>query len=197
PVADSAADAPPLVLQPPAPGLRERLWHSHASADGARFAARHGNGLLLGTAVHDPRTVQRPLADAYLDAWRERTAPDAHAAAPRIGVVRAVFPARDRRTALAELAPDVVRHIPWLAATGHPDVTSPDEIVRLLNVHLGHPDDVIESLHGDPALLPFADYFLPVVHAESSSLDDALRRLRTIAETIAPALGWQPARAAA
>ncbi|MBJ9749479.1 LLM class flavin-dependent oxidoreductase [Burkholderia cepacia] len=191
----AADDAPPLVLQPAAPGVRERLWHSHASPDGARFAARHGNGLLLGTAVHDPRTVQLPLAHAYLDAWRERA--NADAARPRIGVVRAVFPARDRRTALAALAPDVVRHIPWLAASGHPDVTGPEQIVRLLNVHYGHSDDVIESLRGDPALFPFADYFLPVVQSESSSLDDALARLRTLAETIAPALGWQPAQAAA
>ncbi|AYQ43864.1 LLM class flavin-dependent oxidoreductase [Burkholderia lata] len=193
PIAPVAADAPPLALQPPAPGLRARLWHSHASADGARFAARHANGLLLGTAVHDPRTVQRPLAQAYLDAWRTH----GHAAAPRIGVVRAVFPARDRQTALAELAPDVVRHGPWLAANGHPGVTEPAEIVRLLNVHHGHPDDIIERLHGDPALFPFADYFLPVVQSESTTLDDALRRLRIVAETIAPALGWRPARAAA
>ncbi|HDR9504611.1 TPA: LLM class flavin-dependent oxidoreductase [Burkholderia cepacia] len=191
----AAADAPPLVLQPAAPGVRARLWHSHASPEGARFAARHGNGLLLGTAVHDPRTVQLPLAHAYLDAWCEHA--HAGAPAPRIGVVRAVFPARDRRTALAALAPDVVRHVPWLAASGHPDVTDPEQIVRLLNVHYGHPDDVIESLRGDPALFPFADYFLPVVQSESASLDDALARLRTLAETIAPALGWRPAHAPA
>ncbi|MBN3784689.1 LLM class flavin-dependent oxidoreductase [Burkholderia sp. Ac-20345] len=195
PLARSAADASPLVLQPAAPGVRTRLWHSHASPDGARFAARHGNGLLLGTAVHDPRTVQLPLAHAYLDAWRERARADA--AAPRIGVVRAVFPARDRRAALAALAPDVVRHVPWLAASGHPDVTDPEQIVRLLNVHYGHPDDVVESLRGDPALFPFVDYFLPVVQSESTSLDDALARLRALAETIAPALGWRPAHAAA
>ncbi|WP_107310034.1 LLM class flavin-dependent oxidoreductase [Burkholderia metallica] len=195
PVTHGAADAPPLILQPAAPGVRARLWHSHASADGARFAARHGNGLLLGTAVHDPRAVQLPLARAYLDAWRERAHPDAPA--PRIGVVRAVFPARDRRAALTDLAPDIVRHIPWLAASGHPDVTDPERIARLLNVHYGHPDEVIESLLGDPALFPFADYFLPVVQSESTSLDDALARLRTLAETIAPALGWQPAHAAA
>ncbi|MDN7805690.1 hypothetical protein QZM87_28520 [Burkholderia gladioli] len=52
----------PLRLQPPSAGLRERLWHSHSSPEGARLAAAHGNGLLLGTAMHDPRGVQLPLA---------------------------------------------------------------------------------------------------------------------------------------
>ncbi|MFM0740192.1 LLM class flavin-dependent oxidoreductase [Paraburkholderia xenovorans] len=198
PLGSTAEGAPPLTLQPPAPGLRTRLWHSHSTAPGARLAAHHGNGLLLGTAVHDPRTVQLPLANAYLDAWHSRAAANTNTGtstdAPRIGVVRAVFPAADRRTALAELAPDVVRHIPWLAATGHTGVTEPEQILRLLNVHHGHPEEVIASLRDDPALFPFASYFLPVVQSESSTLDDTLRRLRTIAETIAPALGWRPAR---
>ncbi|MEK6418393.1 MAG: LLM class flavin-dependent oxidoreductase [Burkholderia gladioli] len=196
-LADGAgdADAAALLLQPPAAGLRERLWHSHSSAEGARLAAAHGNGLLLGTAVHDPREVQLPLARAYLAAWRERA--DASGRAPRLGVVRAVFPAADRRTAQAELADDVLRHIPWLAATGHPGVTEPANILRLLNVHHGHPDEVIESLRADPALFPFASYFLPVVQSERSSLDQSLRRLRTLAEIIAPALGWRPAPYAA
>ncbi|KGC16877.1 luciferase-like monooxygenase family protein [Burkholderia gladioli] len=185
------AQAAPLPLQPPAAGLRERLWHSHSSPEGARLAAAHGNGLLLGRAVHDPRGVQLPLAQAYLAAWRERA--DAASRAPRLGVVRAVFPAANRRTALAELADDVLRLIPWLAATGHPGVTKPAAILRLLNVHHGHPDEVIESQRADPALFPVASYFLPAVQSERSSLDQSPRRLPTPAETIAPALDWRPA----
>ncbi|CAM2153866.1 LLM class flavin-dependent oxidoreductase [Paraburkholderia tropica] len=185
---DSAAAAT-LRLQPAAPGLRERLWHSHSSADGARLAAQHGNGLLLGTAVHDPRTVQLPLARAYLDAWREHASPGT----PRLGIVRAVFPAADRRTARDALAPDVVRHGPWLATVGHPGVSDPEQILRLLNVHYGPPEEIVDSLLADPALFPFASYFLPVVQSESSTLDEAIERLRILAEIIAPALGWSPA----
>ncbi|WP_244115991.1 hypothetical protein [Burkholderia gladioli] len=108
-----------------------------------------------------------------------------------------MFPAADRRTAPAELAADVLRHIPWLAATDHPGVTEPAAILRLLNTHHGHPDEVIESLRADPALFAFASYFLPVVQSDLSSLDQPLRRLRTLAETIAPALGRRPASRAA
>ncbi|WP_321905585.1 LLM class flavin-dependent oxidoreductase [Paraburkholderia tropica] len=202
PTTDAADDAP-LRLQPAAPELRQRLWHSHSTVDGARLAAQHGNGLLLGTAVHDPRTVQLPLARAYLDAWREHAAADspAHAGAraggPRLGIVRAVFPAADRRAALDALAPDVVRHGPWLATVGHPGVSDPEQILRLLNVHYGPPDDIVDSLRADPALFPFASYFLPVVQSESSTLDEAIDRLRILAEIIAPALGWSPASASA
>lgn len=71
-------------------------------------------------------------------------------------------------------------------------MTEPAAILRLLNVHHGHPDEVIESLRADPALFPCASYFLPVVQSERSSLDHSLRRLRTLAEIIAPALGWRP-----
>lgn len=175
-----------LTLQPPAPGLSARLWHSHASLDGALYTAQQGNGLLLGTATHDPLTVQKPLADAYLHAW-------SHAErAPRIGVVRAIFPADSRASAQAELAVDIERHIPRLQREGLiNEALHLQEHLRLMNVHHGHPDEVIESLQHDPSLLPYADYVIAVVQAESSTQAQILKRLEIIAKDIAPALGWQ------
>ncbi|WP_176512843.1 LLM class flavin-dependent oxidoreductase [Pseudomonas ceruminis] len=176
-----------LTLQPPAPGLARRLWHSHASLEGARYTASQGNGFLLGTATHDPLTVQKPLADAYLAAWDHPTEK------PRIGVVRAVFPAVDQATAQAELAVDIERHVPRLQREGLIDqAIDLQEHLRLLNVHHGHPDEVIHSLRNDPALLPYADYLIVVVQAESSTQAQVLERLQIIAQQIAPALGWQP-----
>ncbi|MCU1724132.1 LLM class flavin-dependent oxidoreductase [Pseudomonas sp. 5P_5.1_Bac1] len=175
------------TLQPPAPGLGQRLWHSHGSVEGAAYTAQQGNGLLLGTATHDPLTVQKPLAEAYLQAW------DHPHRAPRIGVVRAVFPANDRATAQAELAPDIERHIPRLQREGLIDeAIDLEEHLRLMNVHHGHPDEVIDSLRQDPSLLPYADYLIVVVQAESSTQAQVLKRLEIIAREIAPALGWQP-----
>lgn len=178
------------TLQPPAPGLSQRLWHSHSSPEGAAFAAQQGNGLLLGTAVHDPEKVQRPLAETYLNAWT-----DTHSK-PRIGIVRAVFPAADKAAALAEIGDDVLRHAAWLERIGHANAAqlSAADIVGLLNVHHGSAAEIVDSLRADPALLPYADYFIPVVQSESSTLDQAIRRLEIIAREIAPALGWSPAR---
>lgn len=175
-------------LQPPTQALGERLWHSHGSTEGVVQAALHGNGLLLGTATHDPLTVQKPLADAYLDAWNHQHR------APRIGVVRAVFPAADKATAQAELAPDIALHVPRLIREGLIDeATDLQQHLRLLNVHHGHPEEIVHSLRHDPSLLPYADYFIPVVQSESSTQAQVLRRLESIARDIAPALGWQPA----
>ncbi|MBD1552634.1 LLM class flavin-dependent oxidoreductase [Pseudomonas typographi] len=176
-----------LTLQPPAPGLAQRLWHSHGSEAGARYAASQGNGLLLGTATHDPLTVQKPLAEAYLAAWADPAHP------PRIGVVRAVFPAPDRATAQAELAVDIEKHIPRLQREGLIEqALSLDAHLRLMNVHHGDTEQVIASLRQDPALFPYADYLIVVAQAESSTQAQVLERLRLIAQAIAPALGWQP-----
>lgn len=177
-----------LRLHPPAQELGERLWHSHGSADGAAYAASQGNGLLLGTATHDPLTVQKPLAEAYLQAWpgTERR--------PRIGVVRAVFPAADKAQAQAELAPDIELHVPRLIREGLIDEAADlERHLKLLNVHHGHPEEVIASVRQDPALLPYADYFIAVVQSESSTQAQVLRRLEQLARDVAPALGWRPA----
>lgn len=177
-----------LRLHPPAQGLGERLWHSHGSADGAAYAASQGNGLLLGTATHDPLTVQKPLAEAYLQAW-----PDT-GRRPRIGVVRAVFPAADKAQAQAELAPDIELHVPRLIREGLIDEAADlERHLKLLNVHHGHPEEVIASVRQDPALLPYADYFIAVVQSESSTQAQVLRRLEQLARDVAPALGWRPA----
>jgi len=166
--------------------LSSRLWHSHGSIDGAVYTAEQGNGLLLGTATHDPLTVQKPLADAYLQAWSRTDR------APRIGVVRAIFPAANRAIAQAELAVDIERHIPRLQREGLIDeAVDLQEHLRLMNVHHGHPDEVIESLRQDPSLLPYADYVIAVVQAESSTQAQILKRLEILARDIAPALGWK------
>ncbi|WP_254858486.1 LLM class flavin-dependent oxidoreductase [Protofrankia sp. BMG5.30] len=44
-----------LSLNPPASGLANRIWQATSSADGAQLAASLGHGLMLGSAVHDPR----------------------------------------------------------------------------------------------------------------------------------------------
>ncbi|HBP5742789.1 TPA: LLM class flavin-dependent oxidoreductase [Pseudomonas aeruginosa] len=177
-----------LRLHPPAAGLRERLWHSHGSTAGAIHAAGQGNGLLLGTATHDPLTVQKPLAEAYLGAWQDATR------RPRIGVVRAVFPAEDKVRARAELAADIELHVPRLIREGLIDQAADLEShLRLLNVHHGDPAEVVASLRGDPSLLPYADYFIAVVQSESSTQTQVLRRLESLARDVTPALGWAPA----
>jgi alkanesulfonate monooxygenase SsuD/methylene tetrahydromethanopterin reductase-like flavin-dependent oxidoreductase (luciferase family) len=201
PGSDLSEGSPPLRLQPSAPGMAARLWQSTSDTDRARRAAEVGDGLLLGTAVHDPRTVQRPLAEAYLSAWSERPDPSTAVTPPqpRLGVVRAVFPAADRSQARDDLAPAIDIHRRAFVRHGLTELAdlSTDEYLARINVHYGNPEELAAGLLEDPALFPLATYFIPVVQHELSTLDADLRRLELIATEIAPALGWQPARALA
>jgi alkanesulfonate monooxygenase SsuD/methylene tetrahydromethanopterin reductase-like flavin-dependent oxidoreductase (luciferase family) len=191
-------DQAPTVLQPARPGLAERLWQATSDAERARTVGTTGDGLLLGTAVHDPRTVQRPLADAHRAGWEAAASINVDqrpTGRPRVGVIRAVFPAADRRKARDDLAPALEIHRRAFVRHGVAELAnlSAEEYLARINVHYGHPDEVIEGLRSDPALLDLATYFVAVVQHEVSSLDDDLRRLKTVATEIAPALGWRPA----
>lgn len=174
-----------LTLQPTAPDLAHRLWSSTSDPDRAADAARAGDGLLLGTAIHDPLTQQKPIAEAYLDAWTE---PEP----ARIGVVRAVFPGASRSEVLADLGRGLTIARERLA--GHwPELASLDDRAHAarLNVHYGTSDEITAALLDDPALLGYADWFIPVVQHELSTPSEENARLETIATEIAPRLGWE------
>ncbi|MEU5697021.1 LLM class flavin-dependent oxidoreductase [Actinosynnema sp. NPDC020468] len=175
------------VLQPPAPTLADRLWQSTSDEERAARIGAEGDGLLLGTAVHDPLTVQRPLALAYA----------ATATRPRYGIVRAVFPAASKQAAREDLAPALEIHRRAFVAQGLTELAalSTEDYLRRINVHHGSPDDIVASLREDPALTGFLNedsWFLPVVQHELSEPAADVERLRVIAEEIAPALGWRP-----
>ncbi|MBN9756507.1 Alkanal monooxygenase alpha chain [Pseudonocardia sp. Ae406_Ps2] len=177
------------VLQPPAPGLADRLWQSTSDPSRAAAVARAGDGLLLGTATHDPETVQRPLAEAYRAAL---TGPG------RVAAVRAVFPAADRATARDDLAPALDVHRQAFVRHGLTELAelTTDQYLRRINVHLGAPDEIVLGLARDPGLGDLVDELVVVVSHERSEVAADIARLEVVAREIAPALGWSPAREA-
>jgi alkanesulfonate monooxygenase SsuD/methylene tetrahydromethanopterin reductase-like flavin-dependent oxidoreductase (luciferase family) len=185
-------------LQPARPALAGRLWQATSSPERAAKAAADGDGLLLGTAVHDPLTQQRPLAEAHKAAWNGGLNPANPAGGPPVAVIRAVFPAAGKRAAADDLAPALQVHKDAFVRHGLTELASlsTEQYLKRINVHYGHPDEVIASIQADPALLEYATYFVPVVQHEVSTLDADIRRLEVIARQIAPALGWQPQAAA-
>lgn len=172
-----------------------------------RRAARLGMGVMYGTATLDAKAVQFPLVRAYLDEWEQRGAVDAPPSAraglrPRLGAIRMLYASRNRETAKVELA-GLLRA---QAQTGRvaetrevpvSDLTE-DEIVAGLNMHIGSPDDIAESLRADPALLEHVEYLMPVVNTfptdtgSPAELDRTLRWIEVIATEIASRLGWSP-----
>lgn len=171
---------------PDAQDLRKKLWHSHSTPEGAVLAAQQGNGFLLGTAVHNPATVQKPLAETYLNTWGNTPGK------PRLGIIRAVFPAADRKTAQQELAPDLRPFGEWLKREKlvEGDISTAD-IISKLNVYYGSVDDITAGLQKDPCLFDYLTDFVVVVQSASSTIDHAIKRLEIIAEHIAPHFGWK------
>jgi alkanesulfonate monooxygenase SsuD/methylene tetrahydromethanopterin reductase-like flavin-dependent oxidoreductase (luciferase family) len=181
-------DSHASVLQPVSGGLPGRLWSSTTRTDEVGRAARAGHGLLLG--VGPAGTVQQPLAAAHAQVWAEqwpgRPAP--------IAAVRGVFPGPDRDRVAGELAADVALYLPHHVAAGwapHAHITTA-QLLELMNVQYGRPDQIVASLAADPVFAPYGTHLVAAIQAESSSLDQARYHLEVLAREIAPALGWRP-----
>jgi alkanesulfonate monooxygenase SsuD/methylene tetrahydromethanopterin reductase-like flavin-dependent oxidoreductase (luciferase family) len=189
-LANEEVRAPGFTIQPPAGDFGGRLWQGVFSKHGAEYAAAEGSNLLLNRAAYgyDEPTdeVQRPWADAYVSAWRG-------VRAPRIGLSRFVFPAKDRRTALAQVGDDVHRAAQRFAARGtFPAGLDIDGALRRFHSFYGHPDEIIAALRQE-RVLPVATDLITQFNPAVPDHDAAVRALELIATEIAPALGWKPA----
>src|ERR1051326_1590224 len=126
-------------LYPPAPDLDTRLWESTLSPEGGRRVGQHGSGLLLARTAFmtsEPTDQnQLPVALAYLG----------ENARPRIGPSRAVYPAADRRTAMAHLDHGVAEYVRSMIARGFfPESLSQEAYYARSHIHYGHPEEVID-----------------------------------------------------
>ncbi|MFL6118715.1 LLM class flavin-dependent oxidoreductase [Actinophytocola sp.] len=178
-----------FTIQPPAGDFTGRIWQGVFSGAGAEHAAAAGSNLLLNRAAYgyDEPTdaVQRPWADAYLSAW-DRPRP------PRIGLSRFVFPAKDRRTALAQIAADVHQAALRFGQRGaFPADLDTDEALRRFHSFYGHPDEIVAALRRE-RVLPVATDLITQFNPAVPDHDAAIRALELIATEVAPALGWKP-----
>ncbi|WP_329524933.1 LLM class flavin-dependent oxidoreductase [Streptomyces sp. NBC_01462] len=189
-LSDEEVRTPGFRIQPAPGDFTDRIWQGVFSGPGARHAAAGGSNLLLNRAAYgfDAPTdeVQRPWADAFLDAWdRPRR--------PRIGLSRFVFPAKDRRTALQQIGDDVHRAALRHAEGGaFPKGLSVDEALRRFHSFYGHPDEITAALR-EERVLPVATDLITQFNPAVPDHDAAIRALELIATEVAPALGWKPA----
>ncbi|MEU0969370.1 LLM class flavin-dependent oxidoreductase [Streptomyces sp. NPDC005917] len=181
---------PGFRIQPAAGDFTDRIWQGVFSAPGARHAAGAGSNLLLNRAAYGYDTatdeVQRPWADAFLAGWEQPRR-------PRIGLSRFVFPAKDRRTALAQIGDGVRQAAHRMARSGaFPKDLGVDEALRRFHSFYGHPDDIVAAL-GQEKVLPVATDLITQFNPAVPDHDAAIRALELIAAEVAPALGWKPA----
>ena len=192
-LANQEVGATGFTIQPPAGDFTGRIWQGVFSRAGAEYAARGGSNLLLNRAAYgyDAPTdeVQRPWADAYLQAWDQPRA-------PRIGLSRFVFPAKDRKTALDQIGADVHAAAERFSLRGaFPAGLGQEEALRRFHSFYGHPDEVIAALRQE-RVLPVATDLITQFNPAVPDHDAAIRALELIATEVAPALGWKPATAA-
>src|SRR5215475_13678833 len=179
-------------LYPSTPHLVDRIWQATFTVEGARRAGAAGDGLMLSRTQPRPAgapdlslpAIQNPMIDAYLEALPEGRE-------PRILASRTVFAADDHDEArrLAEIG--LGRHrarLAWLGrSTG--DGAGLDAMIVAMDVHLGSPDHVIDSLRTDSTLARATDLAVQV-HSIDPPHSFILRSIGLVAEVVAPALGW-------
>jgi alkanesulfonate monooxygenase SsuD/methylene tetrahydromethanopterin reductase-like flavin-dependent oxidoreductase (luciferase family) len=178
-------------IQPqPVSDFADRIWQGVFSAAGARYAAASGTNLLLNRAAYgyDEPTdeVQRVWADEFLAAWDRPHR-------PRIGLSRFVFPAKDRKTAVAQIE-EGLRHATegFIARGDFPAGLSLDEYLRRFHAFVGHPDEIIAALQREQ-VMPVATDLITQFNPGIPDFGAAVHALELIAKEIAPALGWSPA----
>ena len=179
-------------MYPVNPSLVERVWQATFTVEGARRAGAAGDGLMLSRTQPRPADapdlplteIQNPMIDAYLEALPEGRE-------PRILASRTVFVADDNDEArrLAEIG--LGRHRARLARLGRStgDGSGLDAMIVAMDVHLGTPDRVIDSLKTDSPLTRATDLAVQV-HSIDPPHPFILRSLELVAEVVAPALGW-------
>lgn len=173
--------APEAVLQPPAPALRERLWEAGGRADA--IVARR-NGFLIAPRGPEVESEQS-LIRRYHAQWRVA----GYADAPRIALVRAVFPGRDRKQIEAEIGPDIKTHLQ--RRKGEFDIADLPAALRRLGVLWGSPQQIVDEI-GELSVLSGVSHFIAQVQTRTTSHEAAENRLQLFAERIVPALDGAP-----
>jgi len=180
-------------IYPATPWLVDHVWQATFSVAGGIWAGQAGDGLMLSRTQPRPANapftalwdLQNPIIDAYLNHL-----PDGRT--PRILGSRSLFVADDRSEALRLAERGLSRVVDKFVANGH-RLRGPtlEDLIETFDVHVGTPDDVIESLSRDTALARVTDLVFQV-HSVDPPHADILRSIELTAHKVAPALGWKP-----
>ncbi|HTW11724.1 MAG TPA: LLM class flavin-dependent oxidoreductase [Solirubrobacteraceae bacterium] len=172
-----------LPIQPQSPGLVERIWWGSGTRETARWAAAQGMNLQSSTLLSEDTgmpfgELQAEQIDAYRDAWIaagwERE--------PRVSVSRSVLPivTDEDRAYFSGRAAEQRDQVGRLEGT----------IARFGRSYTGEPDVIAQELAQDPAV-QMADTLLLTV-PNQLGVEYCATMLETIAQHVAPAIGWSP-----
>lgn len=182
------------ALYPAGPGLLGRVWEATFSAAGAARIGGRGNGLMLSRT--QPRSawdaptspqLQEAIVDAYLDALPAGVE-------PRILASRSVLIVGSGAEAAQWVRRGIDRGRVFADGQGvdiPSDVTDAD-LLAWLDVHIGTPEQVLETLGADGILARATDVaFQP--HPVDPPHEVVLRSIELTAAVGADLLNWSPA----
>lgn len=174
----------PLPIEPRSPGLPDRIWWGAGNRATAVRTAEQGMNLMSSTLLTEDTGVpfdelQAEQIQMFRDAWKAA----GHDREPRVSVSRSIMP----------LVTDQDRAYFGAAARGE----SNDQvgyidggIARFGKSYVGEPDRIAAELAQDAAVQD-ADTLLITV-PNMLGVDYNAHVLQTIADHIAPAIGWEP-----
>jgi alkanesulfonate monooxygenase SsuD/methylene tetrahydromethanopterin reductase-like flavin-dependent oxidoreductase (luciferase family) len=175
-----------LAIQPQSPGLADRIWWGSGTRATSLWAAQSGMNLQSSTLLTEDTGVPFDQLQAeQLRMFREAWAEKGWEREPRISVSRSVLP----------ITSDIDRM--YFGDQGHDDQIGLLDGVRSRfgRTFAGEPDRIAEEIAADEAVQA-ADTVLFTV-PNQLGVEYNARILATIAEHIAPAIGWQRAGAVA
>jgi alkanesulfonate monooxygenase SsuD/methylene tetrahydromethanopterin reductase-like flavin-dependent oxidoreductase (luciferase family) len=163
-------------LNPPAPGLSERIWEATLSDKSGYEAGVRGHGVLIGTTQTVPAEVTGAAYYRGLPAG----------VTPRVGMATAIYPAATREIALAEAAEGIEAKYAW-GESFLPAAATLAEKADALNLHYGTAQDIAESILSKP-YSRYATQLLVQVEHGYSDFDLRLEALALFANEVAPLL---------
>ena len=175
-----------LAIQPQSPGLADRIWWGSGTRATGQWAAGQAMNLQSSTLLSEDTGVPFDQLQAeQIRLFREAWAEHGWDREPRISVSRSVLP----------ITEDIDRA--YFGGQGSEDQVGLLGGVqsRFGRTYTGEPDTIAAELAADAAVQA-ADTVLLTVPNQLGVAYNA-RMLQTIAEHIAPAIGWVPASAAA
>lgn len=173
----------PLAIEPRSPGLADRIWWGAGSRATGQWAAEQGMNLMSSTLLTEDTGVpfdqlQAEQIAMYRAAWAEQ----GWERTPRVSISRSVIPI----TTDEDRAYFGARSGENQDQVGYID----GGIARFGKSYTGEPDQIAAELAADAAVQAADTVLLTVPN--QLGVEYNARLLQTIADHVAPAIGWTP-----
>jgi alkanesulfonate monooxygenase SsuD/methylene tetrahydromethanopterin reductase-like flavin-dependent oxidoreductase (luciferase family) len=178
-------------LNPPSPGLADRIWEATLSEQSGYDTGARGHGVLIGTTQTIPAEVTARAYYRGLDRYQAGHGPRP----PRVGIATLIYPAKDRETALREARAGIEEKYAW--GRGFlPPATSLADQAASIGLHYGTAEQIAGSILAQ-RWFGYATQLMVQTELFYPSYAHRAEALELFTREVAPALGWTAASSAA